>query len=87
MKANHNASINNDGSMTIERTKTKIKFESKSQHSSYSLRSIKIERTKTKIKFESPSDRCHPGGQITLGRDLLALLTEINWGGKLHHSK
>ena len=39
----------------IERTKTKIKFESKSQLSPTFRLSIKIERTKTKIKFESKS--------------------------------
>ena len=44
-----------------------------------------IERTKTKIKFESPSDRCHPGEQITLWRGMLALFAEIKWQGKLRH--
>ena len=40
---------------SIERTKTKIKFESKSQPPwKYDL-IIFIERTKTKIKFESKS--------------------------------
>ena len=55
MKANHNmiAIIKNKG--RIERTKTKIKFESKSQHSETDLILNLIERTKTKIKFESKS--------------------------------
>ena len=39
----------------IERTKTKIKFESKSQHGLMFLAVLCIERTKTKIKFESKS--------------------------------
>ena len=39
----------------IERTKTKIKFESKSQPDKVLRMASPIERTKTKIKFESKS--------------------------------
>ena len=44
-----------DDTLTIERTKTKIKFESKSQQTGVDIDTGEIERTKTKIKFESKS--------------------------------
>ena len=55
MKANHNIQEGYWIYITIERTKTKIKFESKSQLTIDSSKNIIIERTKTKIKFESKS--------------------------------
>jgi len=55
LKANHNGCCIADKGVCIERTKTKIKFESKSQLV-YCCRYLwYIERTKTKIKFESKS--------------------------------
>ena len=45
----------------IERTKTKIKFESKSQPSGRQHIFLDIERTKTKIKFESKSQLAKDG--------------------------
>ncbi len=43
--------------LMIERTKTKIKFESKSQRFTVYCINFNIERTKTKIKFESKSQQ------------------------------
>ena len=63
MKANHNWVYSLYYFVVIERTKTKIKFESKSQQAWVAANVIPIERTKTKIKFESKSQ---PAGDIVV---------------------
>ena len=62
MKANHNRNAGVFYLLYIERTKTKIKFESKSQPKMLECCHAGIERTKTKIKFESKSQ--HPTNAI-----------------------